>query len=637
MGHNLNLLHDGVNAGAPTGATGYYLGTAGWAPIMGAGYYQPLSQVRCVYGMCSIVTVPAHLSRSQLSAPHPGSIPLAWHCQWHDVLVTLSRLWSLVHLLPLQWSKGEYAYAGNTQDDFAVAQLNGLPLRADDFGDTLAAASPLTGGTPSPSGTTTFTVQGVIHTAGDVDVLSLSATPGPVTVAVNPAGRSPNLDAQVTLQAADGTVLASANPTSTLDASLSFTIVTPGTYFVSVQGVGLGDPLVTGYTNYGSLGNYVLTVTATTGVPPTLVATATPTSGTYPLTVTFSTAGSVDADGTIVSFVWNFGDGVSGVTGTAPIYTYTSFGTYNAVVVATDSSGLTASHTLTIVVSSLPPTAVATASTTSGVFPFTVTFSASGSVDPDGTIASYSWDFGDGTTGTGVTASRTYTGAVAKTFSVTVRTTDDSGASTTSSPLSIVGSVNKAPTAVATASATSGIFPFTVTFSASRSVDIDGTIASYLWTFGDGTTGTGVTASRTYTGTVPKTFSVTVRTTDDKGASTTSSPLSIVGTLSARVSSLTMSATLSGNKRSANANALVTVVTASGALPSATVTGTWSGAVSGTVTGTTSTSGTVSFKSPSSNTKGATFTFTVTGVTKTGYTYLPATNTVTSRSIVSPV
>lgn len=56
----------------------------------------------------------------------------------------------------------------------------------------------------------------------------------------------------------------------------------------------------------------------------------------------------------------------------------------------------------------------------------TASFNASGSSDPDGTIVSYAWTFGDGSTGTGVTTSRTYTAA--GTYNVTLTVTDNSGA-----------------------------------------------------------------------------------------------------------------------------------------------------------------------------------------------------------------
>jgi PKD repeat protein len=69
----------------------------------------------------------------------------------------------------------------------------------------------------------------------------------------------------------------------------------------------------------------------------------------------------------------------------------------------------------------LPPTASFAASCTlldCGV-------DASGSTDADGTIASYAWDFGDGATGTGVTASHHY--ATAGTYTVTLTVADDDG------------------------------------------------------------------------------------------------------------------------------------------------------------------------------------------------------------------
>ncbi|HUF30922.1 MAG TPA: PKD domain-containing protein, partial [Gemmatimonadaceae bacterium] len=53
-------------------------------------------------------------------------------------------------------------------------------------------------------------------------------------------------------------------------------------------------------------------------------------------------------------------------------------------------------------------------------------FDGTGSSDSDGTIASYAWDFGDGTTGSGATASHTY--ASGGTYSVVLTVTDDDGA-----------------------------------------------------------------------------------------------------------------------------------------------------------------------------------------------------------------
>jgi PKD repeat protein len=76
--------------------------------------------------------------------------------------------------------------------------------------------------------------------------------------------------------------------------------------------------------------------------------------------------------------------------------------------------------------SNQPPTASFTASPASGPAPLTVAFDAGASVDPDGSITSYSWNFGDGSSGTGVAAGRTY--AAAGSFTVVLTVTDNGGA-----------------------------------------------------------------------------------------------------------------------------------------------------------------------------------------------------------------
>ena len=73
-----------------------------------------------------------------------------------------------------------------------------------------------------------------------------------------------------------------------------------------------------------------------------------------------------------------------------------------------------------------PVNAAPVASFTSSCSNLSCSFNASGSTDSDGTIAGYAWNFGDGTTGTGVTASHPY--AAAGTYSVTLTVTDNGGA-----------------------------------------------------------------------------------------------------------------------------------------------------------------------------------------------------------------
>ena len=77
----------------------------------------------------------------------------------------------------------------------------------------------------------------------------------------------------------------------------------------------------------------------------------------------------------------------------------------------------------------LPPAAVISATPSSGVAPLAVSFNGGGSSDSDGTIVSYAWQFGDGTTAQGLTVSKTYTAAGTYTARLTVA--DDRGATGT--------------------------------------------------------------------------------------------------------------------------------------------------------------------------------------------------------------
>ncbi len=92
----------------------------------------------------------------------------------------------------------------------------------------------------------------------------------------------------------------------------------------------------------------------------------------------------------------------------------------------------------------LPPTAAAAASPTSGVAPLPVNFNGSGSSDPDGSIVSYAWTFGDGGTGSGVAPSHTYANPGSYTATLTV--TDNNGATASNSVgITVTSDVPNAP------------------------------------------------------------------------------------------------------------------------------------------------------------------------------------------------
>ncbi|UXI67932.1 PKD domain-containing protein [Tahibacter amnicola] len=144
------------------------------------------------------------------------------------------------------------------------------------------------------------------------------------------------------------------------------------------------------------------------------------------LTANF-TDGSTDSDGTIASRSWNFGDGSSS-TATNPSKTYAASGTYTVSLTVTDNGGATNTTSRSVTVSSgnTAPTANFTFATSGLTANFT-----DGSTDSDGTIASRSWNFGDGSTSTATNPSKTY--ATAGTYTVTLTVTDNGGATNTTS------------------------------------------------------------------------------------------------------------------------------------------------------------------------------------------------------------
>lgn len=123
-----------------------------------------------------------------------------------------------------------------------------------------------------------------------------------------------------------------------------------------------------------------------------------------------------------------------------------------------------------------PPAAVIEANPTSGVSPLNVTFSAAGSTDREGDALTYSWDFGDGGTATGVQATHLYTSATPQTFTATLSAQDSAGGTGTASVAITIGST--APTVSLTTTPAPGtVRPGdVVTYSATASDVEDGAL-----------------------------------------------------------------------------------------------------------------------------------------------------------------
>ena len=225
------------------------------------------------------------------------------------------------------------------------------------------------------------------------------------------------------------------------------------------------------------------------------------------LQASVNAAASTDLDGTITSYAWDFGDGGTG-TGVSASHAYAAGGTYQVTLTLTDDDGAIGSITHDVVVAGLnqPPVPDFTVTPTG----LTVAVDASATTDPDGTVASYAWDFGDSTApGTGQTTSHAYT--VAGTYTVTLTATDDDGAFASTTRDTTVVVPNQPPTASFTA--TGG--ELTASFDGSASSDSDGTLVSYAWDFGDGGTSTEVAPTHPYA--VGGTYTVRLTVTDDDG------------------------------------------------------------------------------------------------------------------------
>jgi len=168
--------------------------------------------------------------------------------------------------------------------------------------------------------------------------------------------------------------------------------------------------------------------------PPTCSLIATPQSGDAPLTVTFSISAS-DPDGNISSWLLDVdGDGTADYSGTGSppssrSYTYSSSGSYSALLAVSDNSGTSCFDVVSIDVD-MPnqrPTCSLTASPRSGDAPLTVTFSMSAS-DSDGTVSPWILNFGDGsdTSGSGSPpTSRSHTYSAPGTYNAILMVSDD--------------------------------------------------------------------------------------------------------------------------------------------------------------------------------------------------------------------
>lgn len=296
VGHTVSLVHQGQNPGDGEYFGGHGTGALSWSPIMGNGL-RPVNQ----------------------------------------------------------WAKGEYQDASSTQDNLvAIANTNsGIPPIADDHGDTEANATVVPG--------LSVTGGGIISSASDYDVFKITAGRGNIVITPKVSLVAPNLRLEISVVSSTGVVLGTFTGAGTAGnmapAPITFFAPAGGVYYLVFYGIGNGDGVTSGYTDYGSVGYYSFTASWLDFVQkPVAVITSDRTGGVRPVTVAFDGGTSSDPDGVVVGYSWNFGDPASAGDNSStlqnPSHTYAAPGVYTASLVVTDNQGnSSAAATMVITVS----------------------------------------------------------------------------------------------------------------------------------------------------------------------------------------------------------------------------------------------------------------------------------------------
>jgi len=293
VGHTVGLFHDG--AAGQEYFPGHGTGATSWAPIMGVGYSKDI----------------------------------------------------------VQWSKGDYTGANNTQDDLAVIATY-IPVIADEFGDSIAAATVVNG--------LSAEVGGIIATTADIDIIKINAGRGNLVITPKVALSSPNLRLQIKVLDSTGTAIGTYTGDGTVGnmapGPITLNLPAEGIYYIQLEGIANGTGVTDGYNEYASIGYYSFNATwqPLGNRPPvanaTLSATTTYNYVNQPTAmVNFNGTLSTDPDGVIVRYVWDFKDQYpAGAVGATATHRYKAPGIYYPTLTVVDDLGASATTTVTVTV-----------------------------------------------------------------------------------------------------------------------------------------------------------------------------------------------------------------------------------------------------------------------------------------------
>ncbi len=420
----------------------------------------------------------------------------------------LESVVAIASAAPLQAAPGEtiqFDSSGSTGD---------IASYAWDFGDGTTSTEPNPAYTYQVAGTYTaqLTLTGQDNTTDTSTVAIAVAEPAEPLVAVAsaaPLQAVPGETIQFDSSGSTGDIASYAwdfgDGTTSTEPNPAHTYQVPGTYTAQLT--------LTGQDNTTNTSTVAIAV-AEPAEPLVAVASATPLQAAPGETIQFDSSGST---GDIASYAWDFGDGTTS-TEPNPTHTYQAPGTYTAQLTLTGQDSTTSVSTVDVAVDA-PLQAVFTANPSTAATGTTVQFNSGGSA---GNITSYTWDFGDGTTSTDVNPTHTYTQPGQ--YTVLLVVSDGTTQSEATNPVTITPALQAAfvanPSQVQIGEA--------VAFDSTTST---GSITSYAWDFGDGTTSTEPNPTHAYQ--APGTFVVRLTVSDGTTQSETESAVTVQAGLQA--------------------------------------------------------------------------------------------------------
>jgi PKD repeat protein len=280
--------------------------------------------------------------------------------------------------------------------------------------------------------------------------------------------------------------------------------------------------------------------TPTVGFAPTAVIYFQPTEAMVGQEITFDGTQSQAGSTPIAAYHWDFGDGTT-ASEAVVTHVYNAAAKYPVYLVVTSEEGLESEAgpaEVTINDPSVPtqpppgqpPEPVINYPVEAGVGQ-QVTFDGSGSRPGSSPIAGYTWDLGDGTTGSGPVVTHVYNAP--GTYSITLTVTGQDAATAVGGPVQInvtqqapapTATIGQLPSPVVNIPSTAAVGQ-EVIFDGSQSQAGGSPISSYAWDFGDGTTGSGHITTHAYT--AAGDYQVLLTVVAEDGLSNTGDPVTI--------------------------------------------------------------------------------------------------------------